>query len=313
MSYSSDVKDELSVQPLKNLIEQMYELESMLRIASEVIIEDSTIKISFQTANANVARRFLALLKNYIKCDVTIVQKKVSRLNQNNMYYVKINTMSDAILDEFGLLTTSKNHDEIMQSDETIKAYLRGAFLVKGSVNSPSSSNYHLEVSTTSGEEAVFIQALMNHFDLNAKITKRRDNYVIYMKSLEQIKDFLRLIGTVKEVFKIEEAQIERELHQNIQRKVNIEVANDSKILKSAQEQLKYIRYVEYNYPLETLDGRLLLIMKVRKMHPEASLNELISILEKDYDEHITKSGLNHRLARIKEIALQLMEEKAES
>ncbi len=313
MSYSSDVKDELSVQPLKNLIEQMYELESMLRIASEVIIENNTIKISFQTANANVARRFLALLKNYIKCDVTIAQKKVSRLNQNNMYYVKINSMSDAILDEFGLLTGSKNHDEIMQTDETIKAYLRGAFLVKGSVNSPASSNYHLEIATTSGDEAVFIQALMNHFDLNAKITKRRDNYVIYMKSLEQIKDFLRLIGVVKEVFKIEEAQIERELHQNIQRKVNIEVANDSKILKSAQEQLKYIRYVEYNYPLETLDGRLLLIMKVRKMHPEASLNELIEILEKDYDEHITKSGLNHRLARIKEIALQLMEEKDEA
>ncbi len=313
MSYSSDVKDELSVQPLKNLIEQMYELESMLRIASEVIIEDNTIKISFQTANANVARRFLALLKNYIKCDVEIAKKKVSRLNQNNMYYVKINTMSDAILDEFGLLTGAKNHDEIMQNEDTIKAYLRGAFLVKGSVNSPESSNYHLEISTTSGDEAVFIQALMNYFDLNAKITKRRDNYVIYMKSLDQIKDFLRLIGTIKEVFKIEEAQIEREMHQNIQRKVNIEVANDSKILKSAAEQLKYIRYVEYNYPLETLDGRLLLIMKVRKMHPEASLNELIEILEKDYDEHITKSGLNHRLSRIKEIALQLMDEKEES
>lgn len=313
MSYSSDVKDEISALPLKNLIEQMYELEGMLRLASEIIIEADGIKISFQTANANVARRFLNLLKNYIKCDISIASKKVNRLNQNNIYYININSMSDALLEEFGLLTNSPNTDEIVSSSETIAAYLRGAFLVKGSVNSPSSSNYHLEIYTTSSEESVFIQALMNHFDLNAKITKRRDNYIIYMKALESIKDFLRIIGSVQAVFKLEEAQIERELHSNVQRKLNIEVANDSKALKSAQEQLKYIRYIEYNYQLEKLDGRLLLIMKVRKQNPEASLNELIDILKNEYGEIITKSGLNHRLQRLKEIAVDLMEKKAKS
>ena len=310
MSYSSDVKDEISALPLKNLIEQMYELEGMLRLASEIIIEADGIKISFQTANANVARRFLNLLKNYIKCDISIASKKVNRLNQNNIYYININSMSDALLEEFGLLTNSPNTDEIVSSSETIAAYLRGAFLVKGSVNSPSSSNYHLEIYTTSSEESVFIQALMNHFDLNAKITKRRDNYIIYMKALESIKDFLRIIGSVQAVFMLEEAQIERELHSNVQRKLNIEVANDSKALKSAQEQLKYIRYIEYNYQLEKLDGRLLLIMKVRKQNPEASLNELIDILASKYDEVITKSGLNHRFRKIKEIALAYEEKK---
>jgi cell division protein WhiA len=313
MSFSSDVKDELSQLPLKNLIHQMYELEGMLRLSSEIIIESSGLKISFQTTNANVARRFLQLLKNYVKAEVEIVSKKVNRLNQNNIYYININSMSDALLDEFGLLTTSPNQDEILSQDENISAYLRGVFLVKGSVNSPDSSNYHLEVYTTSGDDAIFIQALMNHYDLNAKITKRRDNYVIYMKALESIKDFLRIIGSVTSAFKLEEAQIERELHSNVQRKLNIEVANDSKALKSANEQLKYIRYLEYNYPLEKLDGRLLLIMKVRKQNPEASLNELIEILKTEHDEVITKSGLNHRLNRIKEIAMNLMERKAKS
>lgn len=313
MSFSSDVKDELSQLPLKNLIHQMYELEGMLRLSSEIIIESSGLKISFQTTNANVARRFLQLLKNYVKAEVEIVSKKVNRLNQNNIYYININSMSDALLDEFGLLTTSPNQDEILSQDENISAYLRGVFLVKGSVNSPDSSNYHLEVYTTSGDDAIFIQALMNHYDLNAKITKRRDNYVVYMKALESIKDFLRIIGSVTSAFKLEEAQIERELHSNVQRKLNIEVANDSKALKSASEQLKYIRYLEYNYPLEKLDGRLLLIMKVRKQNPEASLNELIEILKTEHDEVITKSGLNHRLNRIKEIAINLMERKAKS
>jgi DNA-binding protein WhiA len=147
----------------------------------------------------------------------------------------------------------------------------------------------------------------MNHFDLNAKITRRRDNYVIYMKALESIKDFLRIIGSIQSAFKLEEAQIERELHSNVQRKLNIEVANDSKALKSAQEQLKYIRYIEYNYPLENIDSKLLMVMKVRKEYPEHSLSQLLDIIHDNYDDKLTKSGLNHRLRKLKEIALEHM------
>lgn len=310
MSFSTDVKDELSQLKMESAEAQMYELEAMLRLSSEITIEQSGIGVSFQTTNALVAKRFLALLKSYIQCDVDIASKKVNKLNQTNMYYIAIKTMSEAVIEEFGLLTNSKNHSDIESDDLFITSYLRGAFLVKGSVNSPASSNYHLEIYTTSAEESVFIQGLMNHFDLDAKITKRRDSYVIYIKSIDAIKDLLRIMGSVEQAFKIEESQIEREISTNIQRKLNIEVANDAKAMGAANEQLKYIRYLEYNYPLEKLDGRLLLIMKVRKQNPEASLNELIEILNNKYGENITKSGLNHRLRKIKEIAISHEEQK---
>lgn len=310
MSFSTDVKDELSQLKMESAEAQMYELEAMLRLSSEITIEQSGIGVSFQTTNALVAKRFLALLKSYIQCDVDIASKKVNKLNQTNMYYIAIKTMSEAVIEEFGLLTNSKNHSDIESDDLFITSYLRGAFLVKGSVNSPASSNYHLEIYTTSADESVFIQGLMNHFDLDAKITKRRDSYVIYIKSIDAIKDLLRIMGSVEQTFKIEESQIEREISTNIQRKLNIEVANDAKALGAANEQLKYIRYLEYNYPLEKLDGRLLLIMKVRKQNPEASLNELIEILNNKYGENITKSGLNHRLRKIKEIAISHEEQK---
>lgn len=310
MSFSTDVKDELSQLKMESAEAQMYELEAMLRLSSEITIEQSGIGVSFQTTNALVAKRFLALLKSYIQCDVDIASKKVNKLNQTNMYYIAIKTMSEAVIEEFGLLTNSKNHSDIESDDLFITSYLRGAFLVKGSVNSPASSNYHLEIYTTSADESVFIQGLMNHFDLDAKITKRRDSYVIYIKSIDAIKDLLRIMGSVEQTFKIEESQIEREISTNIQRKLNIEVANDAKAMGAANEQLKYIRYLEYNYPLEKLDGRLLLIMKVRKQNPEASLNELIEILNNKYGENITKSGLNHRLRKIKEIAISHEEQK---
>lgn len=309
MSYSSDVKDELSKLALDTPEGQMYELEAMLRLSSEITL-GSPIGVSFQTANALVAKRFLSLLKNYIKCDVDIASKKVNRLNQNYIYYINIKSMGEAVIDEFGLLTNSSNHQAILSDDKYVAAYLRGAFLAKGSVNSPESSNYHLEIYTTSAEESVFIQGLINHFDLNSKITRRRDMYVVYMKGVEDIKDFLRIVGAQDSAFQLEEAQIERELSTSIQRKMNIEVANETKTFSAAAEQLKYIRYLEYNYPLEKLDGKILLLMKVRKQNPEASLNELIEILKNRYDETITKSGLNHRFRKIKEIATEFEEKK---
>lgn len=309
MSFSHEVKEELCRLPLEGSLTQMSELEAMLRLSSEVIINSSGIVVSFQTSYAQVCSRFLTLLKNYIKCDVSLVSKKVNKLNQNNIYYANVGEMSDALIEEFGLLGDSSNKDNILQSDSTKSAYLRGAFLTRGSVNSPKSSNYHLEMYTTNEHEAIFIQQLMNYFNLNAKITKRRESLVIYLKELEAIKDFLRIIGTSNAVFEMEEAQIEREMSQSIKRQINIEGANDAKALKASKEQIKFIRVIEYNYPLEKLDGKLLMVMKVRKQNPEASLNELIEIMKEEYNEKITKSGLNHRFRKLKEIADKILEE----
>lgn len=308
MSFSHDVKEELTRLPLADTIAQMSELEAMLRLSSEVVISSEGIRVSFQTSYAQVCSRFLNLLKNYIKCDVSLVSKKVNKLNQNNIYYANIDEMSDALIEEFGLLGDSNNKENILVNDSTKSAYLRGAFLTRGSVNSPASSNYHLEMYTTNEHEAIFIQQLMNYFNLNAKITKRRESLVIYLKELEAIKDFLRIIGTSNAVFKMEEAQIEREMSQSIKRQINIEGANDAKTLAASSEQIKFIRVIEYNYPLEKLDGKLLMVMKVRKQNPEASLNELIEIMKEEYNENITKSGLNHRFRKLKEIAAKILE-----
>ncbi len=303
MSFSHDVKDEICQLPLGDVSVQMPELEALIRLASEIVLSFGGAQVSFQTTSARVARRFLSLLKNYIKCDVDLMSKRVNKLNQMNTYLVNITSMSEILMEEFSMLSESKNKDNITESDETKLAFLRGAFLAKGSVNSPEKSNYHLEIYTPREGDAIFIQSLMNSFDLNAKLTKRRNDIVIYMKELESIKAFLRLIGVSNAVFKIEEVQIEREVLQSITRSMNIEGANDAKSLKAAQEQLDYVRYLEYNYPLEKMDPKLLMVMKERKIHPEASLNELVEIINRVYGESLTKSGLNHRIRRLKELA----------
>lgn len=152
--------------------------------------------------------------------------------------------------------------------------------------------------------EAVFIQTILNSYNYNARITKRRDNYVVYVKEIEAICDILRIIGAKETVFNLEDKIITRGLKSQTKRQINFDIANQSKTNEAAKNELRYIRYLEYYYPLEKLDPKLLLLMKVRKENPEASLNELCQILLERYDEKVTKSGLNHRFRKLKEIAI---------
>ncbi|MDE7213810.1 MAG: DNA-binding protein WhiA, partial [Anaeroplasmataceae bacterium] len=151
---------------------------------------------------------------------------------------------------------------------------------------------------------ALFIQRLMNLYNLNARIAKRRNHLIVYIKEKDRIVEFLRRIGANVTMNEFENAMIRREISANINRTLNTDVANQQKTNRSSIEQMKYITYLEYNYPLERLDSKLLLVMKERKENPEASLNELVDIINTKYNDQITKSGLNHRFRKLKEIAL---------
>ena len=144
----------------------------------------------------------------------------------------------------------------------------------------------------------------MNLYNLNARIAKRRNHLIVYIKEKDRIVEFLRRIGANVTMNEFENAMIRREISANINRTLNTDVANQQKTNRSSIEQMKYITYLEYNYPLERLDSKLLLVMKERKENPEASLNELVDIINTKYNDQITKSGLNHRFRKLKEIAL---------
>jgi DNA-binding protein WhiA len=102
---------------------------------------------------------------------------------------------------------------------------------------------------------------------------------------------------------------ITKEIKATAKRTINLDVANQNKTNKAALEQLKYIEYIEYNYPLEKLDSKLLMVMKVRLDNKEASLTELLDIIHEEYDPYLTKSGLNHRFRKLKEMALELQDD----
>ena len=110
-----------------------------------------------------------------------------------------------------------------------------------------------------------------------------------------------------------ENVLITKEIKTNAKRAINLDLANQDKTNDAAQEQLRYIRYLEYNYPLERLDSKILMVMKVRKDNPESSLSELLDVIHDEFDPDLSKSGLNHRFRKIKELARELAEKKNET
>lgn len=154
--------------------------------------------------------------------------------------------------------------------------------------------------------EAVFIQRLLNEFDLNAKILIREKKYMVYIKDSDDISDFLKLIGASQGVMYYENIRALKEQKNITNRLNNCEQANIDKILMSSNEQLKDINLIIEKLGEEFLDSKLLEAAKYRCKYPEASLLELSEIMSIETDRPITKSGLNHRFRKIKEIASKL-------
>lgn len=312
MSYCTDVKEDI-LKLNTDASSHFVELEACLRLGAEVVISNP-MRLIYSSSNIHVMRYFISLVKKlYSNITYQLESRTLQKLNHQTIYSCVIGEGSQTILVEMALLEPiSARKDEILESEQLMKAYIRGAFLSKGSVNDPKTSNYHLEICTTKELEALFLQRALNHFDLNARIAKRRGNLIVYLKEKDKIVDCLRYIGANVTMNEFENIIIKRDFSAHINRQMNIDVANQQKTNKSAKDQIKYIKYLENHYPIEKLDQKLLIVMEARKANPEASLSELIVILNRDYEEGITKSGLNHRLRKLKEIALDFEARRTE-
>lgn len=313
MSFALDVKNDLLKINNSDSNADRLELEAMLRFGGEVTISRS-MQLSFTCNNMGICRRFIRICKSFYPIEYDIESRVIKRFDNHTVFTCRIYTYADEIVKDFHLLSNSTDLAErVFSSEETLIAYLRGAFLVRGSVNNPMSKNSHLEIIASNEYDILLIQRIMNHFELNARITKRKNYLVAYIKSKTAIGDFLYHLGASQAMEYYEDVIITKEIKANAKRTINLDIANQDKTNASAHEQLKYIQYLEYNYPLERMDSKILMIMKVRKDHPEHSLMQLLDVIHDEYEPNLTKSGLNHRFRKIKELALELSAKKREN
>lgn len=307
MSFSKFVKHEVSQNVLFECC-QRSQLSALILLSSTLVINKDGVSLQFSTENSYIAKRVWQLIKELYEVELKLDVKQKQRFNKSNIYQVTIIGDGLKVLEDLKLYDKENGLVDHLQlshfkSECCERAYLAGAFMASGSVNSPTTANYHLELSTNKLAHSELLQNLMNKLNLNAKIVVRRQNYVVYVKAAEKISDFLRAIGSSNAVMEFEEHRIQRDFANSFTRLDNCELANEVKVIKAGQKQLKEIQIIEDANFLESMSDIHMEVIELRRDFPDYSLNELVEQYVKRYGKKITKSGLNHRFKRISEIA----------
>ncbi len=311
MSYTIKIKEEISNLDVTKS-EMIAELSGFIR--NNGVLHDNVLHLT--TENEFTVERLKKFFQNLYEIDVEVEVKDNLNFSKKNLYQISISQKTSLILQDLAYLDNNDTYIEtpptyIVGANEELRAYLRGVFLCTGSINDPKTSRYHMELLISKPNEAVFIQKLLNVFDLNAKILNREKGYMIYIKEAEKISDYIRILGASQAVLYFENARIYREKKNQTNRLNNCEQANMDKIFATAQQQLEQIALIEETGSIELLDDRTKVALEFRKKYPESSLKELSEIISVETGKPITKSGLNHRYRKIRDLAIQL--EKLES
>lgn len=289
MSFSADVKEELEKVIPASRHCQLAELAALIYFGCKVSEDaEGGYEVEVTSENPFVARKYFTLLKKTYIINGNVESKAlqaVKNLDENG----SLNGMPEEV------------NPVLIKKSCCKRAYLRGAFLCLGSMSDPH-KGYHLEFVCEYETWAEQIRQVIGSFDLEAKIIKRKKYYVVYLKEGEGIVDLLNVMGAHRLLMELENLRVEKEVRNSINRQVNCEAANITKTVTAASKQIEDILYLQKHYGLSNLPDNLRQMAETRLEHPESSLQELGGYL----NPPVGKSGVNHRLRKISEIAEKL-------
>ena len=315
MSFSSEVKEELSEQIASGRHCRLAETAAILSLCGKIVItENDRYCVKIQTENLAVARKYFTLLRKTFNIRAEV---SVRKSREDRFYSVIVSKDPEArrllgetcLLDEDGNVSEcmSPMHHRLLRQNCCRRAFIRGAFLAVGSVSDPKKS-YHFEIVCTAPEKARQLQELLASYDVDAKVVLRKRHYVVYIKEGSQIVELLGLMGAHISLMQLENVRIVKEMRNSVNRKVNCETANLNKTVSAAVRQAEDIRYIQEKIGLDKLPMDLEETARLRLEHTEASLKELGDMLS----PKVGKSGVNHRLRKLSQIADDLREGKEE-
>lgn len=306
-SFTKTVKDEIISSDLGSIEKKKAFLSATVKINASIVFRNKQSVLLFDFTNAKAAKHLYSLLQEVYMCDAHL-----SYLNKNKTrhYIIEVDKDADDIINDLGVsFLEGKISKEVVYDDDTIAGYLAGVFLSSGSVNSPETSNYHLEMSLNNENYAKWLLHLFpkySHTNISPKMIKRREKYVIYIKKSDQIADFLLLIGAVSACMDFENVRIDRDFVNNANRLTNLDTANMSKTVKSGKRQQEEIKYLINKYGLENLGNeKVQLAIKYRMEMMSAPLEEIASLISVDLNKHVSKSNVNHIFRKLHERYLE--------
>lgn len=282
------------------------ELSALIRMNGSLAIQDHQFVLNVQTENPAIARRIYSLIQQVYHLEANLIVRRKMKLKKNHQYVVRLSTGVNAVLADLTILAPdtmsliTRVSPKVRNEPQRERSYLRGAFLAGGSVNNPETARYHLEIYSLYKDHNDDVLKMMNDFGLNARTVERRSGWITYLKEAEKIADFLQVIGATNAMLKFEDVRIVRDMRNSVNRLVNCETANLNKTIDAAQRQIDNIRYLQRTGMLDSLPAKLQEVAMLRLNHPEVSLQELGEMVPSG---PISKSGINHRLRKLTQIA----------
>lgn len=306
MSFTTEVKNEICLLNLSKL-ESVALLSGFLRSTEIQNKEDINIFVE----NPKIVRKLYITFKMLYDINVEIKKGKGNNFNKKTYYQITIKDKLDYILKDLMIYDKDylkKPYPYFLEDEDLKRAYLRGSFLSSGSINDPKKSRYHLEFLIDKEEEAEYVIEQLKYFNINAKLIRREKGYMVYVKEAEKIGDFLRILSANNAIFYYEDIRIYRD-HKNMTNRLNnMEQANIDKMIASSNNQLNDIKIIKEVLGLDLIDEKLKEVITYREKYKEVSLQELTNIINKETNQNLTKSGLNHRIRKIHELAEKLKE-----
>lgn len=307
MSFTSGVKEDLNRVVSSKPCCRRAEFSAFFLINGTILISgDHQLSLLMATENTGTARKMFTLAKDF-RMEREIAVYRRARLKKNQVYNLRI-PLQPAVKeflawlgmveeDMWSIAFPAHLRGQVLADACCRRAYLRGAFLASGSVSNPQAGPYHLEIGSLDMAQAELIRELLNGFDLPAKIVRRKEKEIVYLKGAEAIGDFLILVGSHRSLLEFESVRVTKQVRNQANRLRNCDTANIEKTVTAAARQQQDIDCIAASIGLQALPPHLREAALLRREHPEASLNELSEL------SSLGRSALNHRFRRLGQIA----------
>lgn len=305
MSFSQSVKEELC-SVITDRDKEYACLYGMLLFCRRFSAEE----IQFQTENRLAADMFSRLSDKIIGRSGTVAINETKKKNGSSLYSLTVPAEPDReeLIFRFRISSSKLIHriQEDIIDNNNVFAFLAGAFISCGSVTEPI-KEYHLEFAVPFEELCTDLKKLLERLGIMSKYVERKGLYVLYFKGSEDIEDMLTLMGATKSSIELMNVKILKDVRNKANRIANCDAANIERTLKASEKQIEDIEYIMNTGGFESLTPELRNMAELRLENPDVSLKELGEMLDKP----VGRSGANHRLKKLMEIADQIREDRS--
>lgn len=308
MSFALEVKEEIVMHSFNDEQKLAY-LSGFIRYSSDIIFSNNTSKIRFSTISNKIARTLLSFCRHIFdgQVEISIIQSQVLKkhksfvltlIGDTNKFLQKLRIYDQNNQKVYGFKVSS----EIKDKTSILRAYIAGIFTAIGSVNSPKTSNYHLDLQFKNKIDANYFIDLTNDLGFEFKLLERNANrFICYIKKSIMVSDFLKLIDASNSVMQFENERISRDVYNSINRVNNFDISNQTKTLVTGQKQIQTINYLKQTNQFHLLSKKAQVLANLRLKYPDYSYNELVEEMKKIGYE-ITKSGISNLFKTIEKL-----------